>query len=407
MGIVGLITEYNPFHMGHEYHIKKAKELTGSDQVAVLMSGNFVQRGYPAFMNKYSRADIALRHGADVVFEIPHPFSCLSAEYFAKAAVTLFEKMGCIDYLCFGCETDDIDKLKEIAHFLSDKESDLYKEYEICIGKYLKDGLNYPVARQKAISNYFDFADILNTPNNILAIEYLKALDELRSAIQPVCIKRTGAVYHHDSNNNFLFSSSSIRKEFSSISEDLFVFDSVYKDEYLSSYPVDISDFDSVLGYRLIYEPENSFDKYMGANKNLVNKLNGSADSYTDISSLTMSLKTKETSYTAVSRFLLSIILSIEKDQVQKYLENGIAGYIKLLGIKKDSTDILKKIKNTGSLKIIGQWSEFLCNKAAVSETDLEMIENSLKADRLYNNIIRNKYKSFVPDEYKRKLTVM
>ena len=118
MSVVGLITEYNPFHKGHEYHIKMAKELTGADHAIVVMSGNYVQRGTPAFMDKYTRASIALNHGADLILELPLPFSCSSAEYFALAAVSILDKTGIIDSICFGAETDDLNLLSEIATLL-------------------------------------------------------------------------------------------------------------------------------------------------------------------------------------------------------------------------------------------------------------------------------------------------
>ena len=118
MNVVGLITEYNPFHKGHEYHITKAKELTGANHAVVIMSGNYVQRGTPAFMNKHDRTEIALKHGADLVLELPLPFSCSSAEYFALAAVSVLHKTGIVDSICFGAETDDLDLLKKIAYIL-------------------------------------------------------------------------------------------------------------------------------------------------------------------------------------------------------------------------------------------------------------------------------------------------
>lgn len=175
MKIVGLITEYNPFHNGHLYHMQKAKEITGADSVIAVMSGNYVQRGAPAIMPKHLRAEMALEAGIPLVLELPVCYASGSAEYFADGAISLFEKLGCIDSICFGSECGDYYLLEKVAHVTAD-EPEAYKQ---TLQDALKQGLSFPLARQAALKAYFQdpsLDDILEQPNNILGIEYIKAL---------------------------------------------------------------------------------------------------------------------------------------------------------------------------------------------------------------------------------------
>ena len=183
MKITGLITEYNPFHNGHQYHIEKAKKLTKADKVVVVMSGNFVQRGAPALLPKHLRAKMALKSGADLVIELPVFYACASAEYFAYGAVSLLHALRCVDSICFGSECGDLTLLQKAADIMAE-EPDAYKH---SLQSYLRDGYRFPLARQKAFQDFTKeegIASILEQPNNILGIEYLKALSRLN--------KRTG-----------------------------------------------------------------------------------------------------------------------------------------------------------------------------------------------------------------------
>ena len=204
MKITGIIAEYNPFHNGHAYQIAKIKEETDNDYVIVAMSGDFVQRGEPTITDKYERARMALSCGADLVLELPALFACASAEYFARAGVALFTRMGCVDYLCFGAENADLSQLNKIAGILVDEP----RSYQDALNIYLKEGKNFPAARILALKSYLSaessdaalqteqLTSLLSTPNNILGIEYLKALKTCGSQITPYPILREGAGYH-------------------------------------------------------------------------------------------------------------------------------------------------------------------------------------------------------------------
>ena len=421
MKIVGLITEYNPFHKGHEYHIQRAKELTGADACVVIMSGNYVQRGTPAFMDKYTRTAIALNHGADVVFELPLPFACSSAEYFATAAVTLLHKMGCVDYICFGSECDDISTLTSIATTLADAKNDRSHKLNELIKEQVKTGLPYATARSNALATLLGESSrqVTDKPNNILAIEYLKALTLLNSSIKPIAITRTNATYHHNEANDALYSASSLRcaitstdDNYQNVLDELFAFDMTYKDVLRFIAPITEDDFSTILGKKLLslgLNP-NSVDAltaYSGIDIDLANRMlnRDIFYSFKSFSQLIDDLKTKNIAYTAISRALLSLVLGITKQDIEAYLSNNIASYVRLLGFKKDSSWVLNEIKKNDLLTIIGQLSEINDNQS-LTDADHRMLVHSLYCDELYNMIIRHKYNANIPSEHTRKLTI-
>ena len=212
MRTAGIIAEYNPFHRGHEYQIQYTKEKFGADYVIIAMSGDYVQRGTPALLAKHARANMALRCGADLVLELPVSVCTASAEAFAMGGVSLLDGLGVVDLLCFGSESGEISALKELAEILVEEP----KKYKTLLRNFLSQGLSFPAARSQALTEYFknprnfsgdDFdgvltplfnevTRILNTPNNILGIEYCKALLRLGSSIRPVTVRREGMGYH-------------------------------------------------------------------------------------------------------------------------------------------------------------------------------------------------------------------
>lgn len=216
MKVVGIVAEYNPFHNGHRYHIEEARKCTGADFVVVVMSGDFVQRGEPAVIDKYHRTEMALSQGADLVLELPAAFACASAEYFATGAVSLLHALGCVDTLCFGSECGHLDLLEEIADLFIQEPSE-YKEY---LKTALKSGYSFPAARDEALKEYFaedlvktaQIASVLSAPNNILGIEYIKALKVLGSSIRPVTITRMGQGYHETTFSDSFCSATALRR---------------------------------------------------------------------------------------------------------------------------------------------------------------------------------------------------
>jgi len=208
MKVAGIVTEYNPFHLGHEYQLIETKKRLDVDYIVVVMSGNFVQRGEPALLNKWERTQLALIGGADLVIELPTPYACSSAELFAKGSVNLLNQLNCVDYLVFGSEQGEIAPLMELALFLNNEPAN----YKNALHSELKLGLSYPKARMNAIHATFTNANtLLKGSNNILGIEYLRALHSFESSIQPITIKREGSSYLNESLTHVLPSATAIR----------------------------------------------------------------------------------------------------------------------------------------------------------------------------------------------------
>lgn len=187
--VLGIICEYNPFHNGHLYHLEQSKKMTGSNYTVAIMSGNFTQRGSTAIIDKWSRAEAALKNGVDLVIELPVLYATSSAENFADGAINILNSLKVVDYLSFGSETSDIETLDKIADILY-KEPKTYKNL---LSTELKKGLSFPKARENALLAYLDdkkYGNILSSPNNILGIEYIKALKKYKSNIKPISITR-------------------------------------------------------------------------------------------------------------------------------------------------------------------------------------------------------------------------
>ena len=267
MKTVGLITEYNPFHNGHLYHIEKAKELTGADRIIVVLSGNYVQRGVPAMMPKELRTEAALRCGASLVIELPVCYSTGTAEQFAYGAVSILNKLGGVDFLCFGSESGNLKQMNELAQILVEEPV----EFQTRLQEFVRKGYSFPLSRQKAVCDLYPdshFSELLEQPNNILGIEYLKALLRLNSKIKPFTIKRFASDYHENRLNDKYSSASAIRHVVKSeVLDDIYnqvpetVFD-LYKNTIQKRYPVWVNDFSLLLKYRLLSEDRQSLTQY-------------------------------------------------------------------------------------------------------------------------------------------------
>ena len=261
MKTAAIICEYNPFHNGHEYHIMQTRNITGADCVIAIMSGNYVQRGTPAVMDKKIRTKSALLGGADLVIELPLFAACSSAPDFAIGAVSLLHKLGVIDYLSFGSECQDINKLKQIASFLIQYK----EEIEHGTKELMSLGHSYPKAKELYLREHLDDAsliEVLKQPNNILGIEYLKALLQLDSPIIPVCVTRVSNDHHSKELTPSISSATSIREIleqnqisplFSRVPEALH---DIYQMHYQKDFPVCLDDF-SLLLHAAIYSCED------------------------------------------------------------------------------------------------------------------------------------------------------
>lgn len=351
MKTVGIIAEYNPFHNGHLYQLKKAKEITGADFAVVVMSGDFTQRGTPAVFDKYTRCRLSLLAGADLCIELPVVYATASAELFAKGAVSLLSALG-VDALCFGSECGEIAPLREIASLLF-AEPPAYKE---ALNKALKEGLSFPSARAVAVRKCahagslsgVDAAasDVLASPNNILGIEYLKALLALEKNGQhapvPYTIKREGDGYlSHTLSEESFCSAMALRKGIAEGNPDLlrYVPESIrqeFSDTCQTKSALCADNFSGMLFYKLLSEKDAGYDSYLDVSSDLSDKIRKNLGTFTTFSAFCEnSLKSKDITLTRVYRSLLHILLSIKKEDLP-----AAAPYARILGFRESSFEV-------------------------------------------------------------------
>jgi len=354
LNIVGIIAEYNPFHNGHKLHLQKSKLETNSEFSIVVMSGNFVQRGEPAIVDKYLRTKFALLNGADIVIEIPVFCATASAEFFALSAVSLLDSTNMVSSICFGSENGDISTLREIANTLSYETED----FKINLKSQLKSGISYPTARLnslKALNPESEPEKILVNPNNILAIEYLKALNKINSNIEPFTIKRKVAEYHSTEITCEIASATAIRKSTASkdfelirmaIPDNTF---GLYYDSTFSSF----NNLSQILQYILKITDKNSLNEILDITEGLENRILRFSSKYFYIEDIISHVKTKRYTFTKLQRVILHIILNIRVNEFNLLNKYNFAPYLRVLGFKKESSFLLNELKLNASVPLV------------------------------------------------------
>ncbi len=406
MKTVGLITEYNPFHNGHLYHIKEAKRITGADHVIVVMSGNFVQRGAPALIDKYSRTKMAIACGADIVFELPVCYSTASAEFFALGAISLLDKLGIVDYLCFGSECGNISSLEAAAKILLEEPAD----YQEVFGQLIKSGKTYPAARMEAVKAVApDIGDqVLSSPNNILGIEYIKALRRLHSSIRPVTITRITADYHSQEltsmTESTISSATAIRKnllEENAIDYLIHQLPSpVYEllqENHKKNYPVFDGDYSLLLNYKLALETRESLIRYTDITPDLANRIQDTGVQGLSFMDLALKIKSRQWTLTRINRGLIHILLNLYSDNFYAYNEAGFTQYARLLGFRKSSSPLLRIIADIGDIPVITKMADA---GKLLSDTGVTMLNEDIFAARLYSQVVFHKYGTVIKDEF-------
>lgn len=410
MKTVGLITEYNPFHKGHLFHLQKAKELTGADRVIVVMSGDFVQRGVPAITDKFTRANMALTQGADFIFELPCIYATASAEFFALGAVSLLNQLGCVDYLCFGSECGDISLLSEVADFLLNEPL----EYQAALKTYLQSGKSYPAARLSALTDTWKgdtlaLNHVLTSPNNILALEYLKALKRLNSTVIPFTIQRVGADYHSD-NLSFEFSSATaLRKAILDTSDASLVLQQqippqaaqILTNALTHSQAVNANDFSAFLSYALLMNKEH-LNTYLDVDSDLADRIVKMLPEYTTYMDFSNLLKTKAYTHTRITRSLCHILLDIRKEHMNTYISEGICFYAKALGFRREAAPLFKAMNEHSSIPLITKLSKA---SSLLTPTGQTMLHQDLRASEIYHN--RPTKKGSAYNEYTKPLIIL
>jgi predicted nucleotidyltransferase len=398
MKIVGLVVEYNPFHNGHLYHLNKSKEVTNATHSIAVMSGNFLQRGEPALFDKYTRAQIAVSNGVDLVVELPSLFACQSAEIFSHGAVTLLNSLNCIDSICFGSEEGDIQILYQIASILTNEPI----QFKNILKAYLDEGLLFAVARSKALYDYISSNNlldipeeklntILNSSNNILGIEYIKSLIRLNSNIKPYTITRIKSEYNSEIISSNICSATAIRKvlkdycELSDISNvvpyhTLYAIENSIKKEFNPMF--DEYYFDIIK--QIIVRDINNLNSYFDVNEGIENKIYKSVFTSNSLDSLQQDIKSKRYTLTRVKRILNNILLGITKEDMNKVKSISYIPYVRVLAFNDKGREIIKQIKLNSDICIVNKFANIDFNSDDLFKT---LINYDIKASNIYNLI--------------------
>ncbi len=398
MKTLGIIAEFNPVHNGHSYLINEAKKMTGADAVVVVMSGNFTQRGECAVCDAHLRSRMALNIGADVIIKLPVHYSTGSAEFFASGAIALLSRLNCIDYLCFGSESGDITLLNKVADLLIN-ETETYKEL---LKGHMKSGLNYPTARALALKEELSLDDEtaskLSSSNDILGIEYLKALKRRGDEhITPITVKRSGAEYLNRSMTPMTTPSALAVREvmatgdYRILSDKLpgDVFDSlaIWKNSRL---PVFTDDFSQMLNYTLLSKRTKGFASYFDVNENLSNRIENNLDKLTTFSDFAEIIRTKNTTLTHINRALIHILLGIKRSNVEEYVQNDFLEYAHVTGLRRSAHTLIKTLSESADLTFLDKSSEY---SELLSPLACRMFEEELFSSELYNSVVATKFR--------------
>ena len=435
MKVAGIITEYNPFHNGHKHHIDEAKKITGADYVIAVMSGDFVQRGAPAIMSKYDRCFMALENGVDLVLELPVCYATGSAQFFSLGAVALLNSLGIVDFLCFGSECGDINILNEAASLIYNSDESFQKS----LYSYIREGYTYPAARAKAATQLLKFnektnrssviSNIISEPNNILGIEYIRALQQLNSPIKPFTIKRHYAHYHDnhintdnnhtdlisdENKSDIISSATAIRgmlenakalSDFSSVKDSVpqNVYDYFANNHYIT-YPITIEDFSAVIKYKLISESRTELAKYLDLSSDMADRIKNTDIQNLSITEIAQKIKTKNITLTRVYRALIHVLLNINKDKIMEFKGGNIVYYARILGIKEEASHLIRKIKKSGKLPVITKVGG---SDRQLDTLGLHMLSQDIFATHLYNQNLYAKFKTTAPNEYKHGIVII
>lgn len=396
MKVLGIIAEYNPMHTGHIYHISKAKEITGCDTVIVIMSGSFTQQGNIAIINKFERAKQAIQNGVDLVIEIPSAFASSDAGNFAYKSVSILNDLN-VDAICFGAETDNIERLKLISETLIYKDKEIWNE----IKNELKKGISFAKARNNSLNKFLneDDINIILSPNNILALEYLKTLKVLNSNIIPFAIHRESNFNSHILENCYT-SSTSIRKALENKCNlnDIQKYIPENISKYLKNNKIIFNNvFFEILKYKIISMNENDLKEINGISEGFENKLKKEiCDSYS-YDEFLFKIKSKRYELSRIKRILVNILLNISKEDFNLLKENN-SNYAHILAFNHDKKDLLSHISNTSNIPVISSLNNktlSYLNKYQKLSLDIDIYASNIYS-MLINQKINKDYTNFI-----------
>ncbi len=390
MKIAAIIAEYNPFHNGHLLQLDTVRETIGADYIIIVMSGDFVQRGAPAIIDKYARCRVALACGADAVFELPAYFALGSAEYFAQGAIALLNRLGVVDILHFGSECGDISLLCKYAENITE-ETD---EYQRLLNLHLKEGKSFPLARSEAIKDLSGDSDVFSSPNNILALEYIKALLQSNSTITPLTLQRNGAGFHSDTlSKEKLPSAKAIRKSLADRSDNTLsrltgyvpdtCLEALQKNTLLFQ-----DDFSQILLYRLLQNtsPHKKFSHFYDISPELSNTIAANTMRFVSFETFAHLCKSRNLTYTRICRSLMHILLDMTQESADMLKAGGYCSYARLLGLRTKSgkSELLRQIKKHTSIPIIASPAKGLHQ---LTKSTLISLKADIHAANIYEGV--------------------
>ncbi len=395
MKVTGVIAEYNPFHNGHEYQLQELKKSTDSDYFIIAMSGDFLQRGVPSILDKHTRAKMALLCGADLVLELPVVWATASAEYFATAGVSLLGSTGVVDTIGYGAESDcsdNRDLLRKLCLLLSSSE----ESYDRKLASYQKAGLSYPLARTSAVCALLpeyskeEITAFLSKPNNILALEYEKAIAAWnRTASFPMkghSLLRVGDNYHDTEAHSPFASATAIRNL---LYHNMDVTPYVPKDAAVLLkgnqnqllFPDDIS---AVLYERLLIYKDMGYEDFADCSAALSHKISNSIYAYRSFGQFCELLNSKDLTYSRISRVLIHILLDIRKEDYSRKASFAMIPYLRVLGFRRDANELLGRIKKEASAPLITKVADA---SDVLSPSDYAFFQKDLFAADLYRGL--------------------
>lgn len=415
MNVLGIIAEYNPFHNGHALQLNECKKRAGADYTVIAMSGNFTQRGEAAIADKFVRTQMALSCGADLVLELPVQASCSSAGYFADGGVSLLKHTGIITHLGFGSESGDMSALKKTA-LLFCHETELFKEH---LSTSLKSGATYAQARQNVLQSIYPEARQFLTPNNILAVEYIRAVHAQNTSIKPVTLKRCETGYHDLSMNSAICSATALRhatftssagsvpniKTGETNNQTAVDFSrhmpqpaaAIYSN-YLKTYrPIKNSDFSDILYYAL--SSRSDFSNIADIDSQLSGRICRLRDNFSDFDSFCALLKSRNYTMTRIMRAMYHLIFSMTDDDFSAFFNADSAPYIRILGFKKSASPLLSSLKKHCDIPLITKAADV---SKLLSPDLLQIFNKNLFADNLYRHVQGRLCGQKIPHEFSR-----
>lgn len=391
--VLGIVAEYNPFHNGHFYHLQKSKEMTGANDCICIISGNFTQRGEPSILNKWMKAYMALCGGANLVLELPTLYSVSSAENFARGAVRILTSLGVVEDISFGAECDDLATLNNIANVLYAEP----REYKNILSHELAKGISYAAARENALMMYLNdikrYANVMDHANNILAVEYLKAMKEQKSNLKPILVKREKVYYNDMRIIDDYASATAIRKmllekEYSQIAK--VVPKSTFKimgEEYKKGNIIlGLENYEREILYRLRTMNVGEIANLPDVSEGLEYGIKKAADSCQHVREIVDKVKSKRYPQTRIQRILVSALLQINKDEME--LSKKITPYARVLGFDDKGKRLLSEImKANPKINLITSVNKFITKKPRNREEKqlLEMMKKDILSTDIYS----------------------